>query len=118
MGIPLPLIEFFLQEHQYRPWAGKLLTLGRQTICADEAQLKEVLRRYGRALDPASVRIDRRTVQAQAAPDKNYIDDVTLFSSFSSAKLDALDVTDYEGANIVHNLCSPLPPELKGAQRS
>jgi len=114
MGIPAPLIEFFLQEHSYRSWDGRLLTLGRQTVLADAEKLRALLTRHGMALAARHVQLDRRTVQARQDADNNYIDDVTLFSAIGATTLDVMDVTDYEGANIVHNLCEPLPEALNG----
>src|SRR5258708_7633099 len=40
--------------------------------------------------------------------------DVELFASFCSARVRALDVSPYEGAEIIHDLCTPLPDNLKG----
>jgi hypothetical protein len=114
MGIPFPLIEFFLQEHRFRPWAGKLLTLGRQTVLADAKQLQGLLRKHGISWEPGKARYDARTVQAKQDTGRPYVDDVTLFSSFSDATLDVMDVTDYEGANVIHNLCMPIPETLAG----
>ena len=114
MGIPAPLIEFFLQEHAYRLWSGRLLTLGRQTVLADAHQLQALLSRYGIAWDAACARYDRQTVQSRQEGGRDYVSDATLFSAFGSTRLDVLDVTDYEGANIIHNLCEPLPENLPG----
>ncbi len=40
--------------------------------------------------------------------------DVELFASICDAKVRALDVSDYEGAEIIHDLCDPLPAKLHG----
>ncbi|MGC2414380.1 MAG: class I SAM-dependent methyltransferase [Stellaceae bacterium] len=115
MAIPAPLIEIFLMEHFYRAWRGRLLTLGRQTICADADRLSEILTAYGVGWDRAAARYDRRTVQSSLSQGANYITDETLFSSFCpDVALDVLDVTDYEGANLIYNLCDRLPETLFG----
>jgi SAM-dependent methyltransferase len=40
--------------------------------------------------------------------------DIEFFSSFCDAKFHALDVSDYEGADIIHDLNVPLPGHLCG----
>ena len=40
--------------------------------------------------------------------------DFALFESFSKIKMSALDVTDYEGADIIHNMNDELPSHLIG----
>jgi hypothetical protein len=40
MGVPGPLIEIFLHEHRYRPWRGRLLTLGRQKFFGRRATVE------------------------------------------------------------------------------
>jgi SAM-dependent methyltransferase len=114
MGIPAPLIEFFLREHHYRSWSGRLLTLGRQTICADARRLSTILLAHGIAWDPAQADYDHSTAQATLARDQEYVTDETLFASFCrDVSLDVLDVSDYEGANLIYNLCEPVPEILK-----
>ncbi len=118
MGIPSPLIEFFLQEHRYRPWEGNLLTLGRQTVLVDALQLQRLLDKYGMSREGRHVQIghqiDQLTVTARQNPDKQYVTDATLFLGIGKTKLDVLDVTDYEGANIIHDLCQPVPLSMVG----
>jgi SAM-dependent methyltransferase len=41
--------------------------------------------------------------------------DVQLFATFSLARVRALDVSPYEGAEIVHDLCKPLPDSLRAS---
>ena len=97
MGIPAPLIEFFLHEHNYRPWSGSLLTLGRQTVCVDAGRLHDILRARRIEWDLTSAQVDRSTVQASISQTNNYVTDTTLFSAFCpGVSLDAMDVTDYE----------------------
>lgn len=115
MTITAPLIELFLQEHKFRPWRGRLLTLGRQTILVDAMRLQSLLSGYGIGWDPAQATYDSKTVQALQAADSKYVTDTTFFKSFTpEASLDVMDVTDYEGANIIHDLCEPIPQNLCG----
>jgi len=114
MGIPAPLIEFFLQEHNYRAWRGSLLTLGKQTVCADPHRLSTILQAQGIAWNLQTADIDRHTVQASIGSNNRYVTDATLFASFAGGvSLDVMDVTDYEGANLIYDLCGPMPDSLK-----
>lgn len=114
MGIPAPLAEFFLVEHQFRPLAGNILSLGRQTILFDERVLEHLLERRGVNRRSIMMKIDRMTVEAKQSPEARFITDDSFFGSFSDARYDALDVSAYEGATIIHDLCKPLPAELAG----
>lgn len=114
MAVPAPLIEFFLQEHHYRPWSGRLLTLGRQTVMADACRLETLLANHGINWNQQFAQFDRDTVQAKQYAGRNYVNDVTLFSAFGSTHLDVMDITDREGANIIHNPCQPVPEILIG----
>jgi len=115
MGVPGPLIEFFLQEHRYRPWSGRLLSLGRQTILVEPPRLQQLFGRYGIGWDPQCAEVDRATVAAKAAPRRKYVTDETLFKALNPGlRLDVMDVTDYEGANLIWNICKPVPEHLHG----
>lgn len=56
--------------------------------------------------------LDRTT---RSGKDNNYISDVGFFSLFSNIELRALDITDYEGAEIIHDMHEPIPDDLVGA---
>lgn len=114
MGIPVPLAEFFLAEHQFRPLSGNMLSLGRQTILFGEEVLVRLLQ--GRAVSHRLnvVQIDQVTIEARQSPEMKFITDESFFGSFSDAQYDVLDVSDYENATIIHDLCKPLPAELIG----
>jgi hypothetical protein len=114
MAIPAPLAEFILAEHQFRPLSGNILSLGRQTILFDENVLDRLL--DGRSIPRLSkdAQIDEKTTEARQSPEMNFITDDSFYRSFSKARYDVLDVSDYEGATIIDDLCKPLPPELAG----
>jgi hypothetical protein len=114
MGIPAPLAEFFLAEHKFRPLSGKMLSLGRQTILFEEEVLGRLLDAHSVSRLSSVVEIDQLTTEARQSPETRFITDESFFAAFSDAQYDVLDVSDYEGATIVHDLCKPLPEELAG----
>jgi SAM-dependent methyltransferase len=61
-----------------------------------------------RAITGDLLLIGRQTIE------KSTLTDVEFFSSFCPARVKALDVSDFEGAEILHDLCKPLPAELHG----
>lgn len=112
MAITVPLAEFFFQEHAHRPITGRFLTLGRQTISINEAQLRRMLKTYGIAQPEGAMEMD--TVTVQSAHGEGYITDSAFFRSFCGMVPEVLDVTNYEGATILHDMCTPLPDALEG----
>ena len=56
-----------------------------------------------------------RDTTTRSAAGFEYISDLGFFALFSDVRLKTLDVTDYEGAEIVHDMHHPVPPALHGA---
>jgi hypothetical protein len=115
MGVPGPLIEIFLQEHAHRPWRGRLLTLGRQTILVDAPRRCRLLERtvsVGAQCEHGRI---SATAAARGRPDAHFVTDDTLFTAFApDLHVDVIDVSDYEGANLIWNMCEPVPRRLHG----
>jgi SAM-dependent methyltransferase len=116
MGIPAPIARAILQEHKYRPITGSGLLIGRQTMPFKPADAARIVREEGVALRPgidlaSPALIDTTT---RYGKERGYINDVGFFSLFCDAKFRALDVTDYEAAEIVHDMCTPIPDDLAG----
>jgi SAM-dependent methyltransferase len=114
MGIPSQLATIILREHRHRPITGKLLSIARQTVYLkpDEA-VALVERELGRRpnVEPQSLEIDQDTRGAYRG---QLITDKAFYSLFADIEYRCLDVTAYEGADIVADLCQPLPPDLEG----
>ncbi len=92
MGVNLHSLNFLLLNSKRREF-GKTLTLGKLKIYVDEFNIKKILN------------------------DKNYkkqkyIDEV-LINYFGSTQVDVLDIDDYEGANIIHDLNIKIPEKLE-----
>jgi SAM-dependent methyltransferase len=115
MGIAPYLAEAIVREHQFRPIIGDVLLLGRQTMRLSPEHAADILRAQG--LDPAAPApgddaIDRRT---RAAQRQRYIRDDAFFHMLGVERVRALDHTDYEGAELVHDLNTPIPDALANA---
>jgi SAM-dependent methyltransferase len=112
MGIASQFATLISREHRFRPITGRLLSIGRQTIylTADEA-IALIEDELGAPARTAAfpLQIDAATRGAEGQP---LITDSSFYALFSDSKYNCLDVSAYEGADIVWDLCQPLPAEL------
>src|SRR6202158_2041993 len=96
-----------LKEHKHQPIFGDVLLIGRQTVLLSEEAALELIVSEGITPRSSYLReIDTTTVGYDIGP---YITDRAFFSMFSATRTLALDVSAYEGAEIVHDLNTPLP---------
>lgn len=116
MGINVTLVECLVREGAFRPITGDILTVGRQTIYFTPEQILAFMRSHGldtSAIDPGSLERDTSTLDPWAGHETaNLISDTALFRLVTQGTLHALDRSDYEGADIIHDLSQPLPPNL------
>ena len=92
MGVNLHSLNFLLLNSKRREF-GKTLTLGKLKIYVDEFNIKKIL--------------NNKNYKKQ-----KYIDEV-LINYFGSTQVDILDIDDYEGANIIHDLNIKIPEKLE-----
>lgn len=113
MGLDRVNVEMLLFEARHRPITGRLLTIGRQAIGLSASEARGLIRDYGLPLLTDAVEADTQTHGRQA--DRPYISDRSLFAMFSTAEVHALDVTDYEGAEVICDLNLPLPAKYESS---
>ncbi|MBL19926.1 MAG: hypothetical protein CMC82_08950 [Flavobacteriaceae bacterium] len=106
MGISTHIFRTILKEHKFKPLKGKGLLLGRQSIFFDQYQMKNIAKQEGVKLKQISLATDTETRAG------GKIVDYDLFKHFTDMNFDALDITDYEGANVIHDMNTPLPDNL------
>jgi hypothetical protein len=70
------------------------------------------LRSYGHVVDPGAIEIDRTTVHRLPGYGE-IVTDRSIFHALGIDSVRALDVSPYEGAEVVHDLNRPLPDNLK-----
>jgi hypothetical protein len=114
MGIPLPLAHFFCGECKYKAFPKRILLLGRQTILFDDATLRALAAKWNFSLDGIEIERDMRTVGARNSPDTYMVSDTTFFRMLGVETVDAIDHSDFEGANIIHDMGEPVPSALWG----
>ena len=111
MGIPKLFAEMIIREHISRPLVGEALVVGRQTIELKPHEVDSFMRGLGAApvaFGELEIDLDTR------ATERTSISDRAFFGLLGLNKLKFLDVTDYEGADIIHDLSDPLPENLLG----
>lgn len=99
MGIANACAELLLHERARSPFTGSVLQLGRQSIDPDGALLRRLAARVG--------------VPIGAVPD-GVLDDRAFFRALGFEDVSALDVSDFEGADVIHDLNTPMPASLHG----
>ncbi|MGV8996816.1 MAG: hypothetical protein ACOH12_07720 [Parvibaculaceae bacterium] len=112
MGLGRVEFELILQEHQYKPFKGEALAIGKQAIGISPELVRDILKSRN-----IPMRIDDFTydsVNAHNYSGQPQISDTSLFESFTDCKLLSADINDYEGADFIFDICGEVPDELVG----
>jgi hypothetical protein len=80
-------------------------TIGRQSMLVDRATLRRTLRKH--SLPSSDDVLDRCLPSADCFAEP-------LFALLGATHVESIDISDYEGASIVHDMNLPIPAELKG----
>ncbi len=97
MGIALAAAQLLAEERKARPFSGSALLFGRQDLAFRLPDLARWAEERGAPLAPLEGR-----------------GDAALFHALGFADVTALDASDFEGAEIVHDLNRPIPEALRG----
>jgi SAM-dependent methyltransferase len=110
MGLLRGNMRLLLEEHRRRPLTGSLLELGRTSVFFTRGELEGWMRLHG--------------VQPHAAPDELSHDarlaaqgcmgDHPLFGMLGLDEVLSVDISDYEGCDLLLDLNGELPSELHG----
>ena len=114
MAIPEMIARAILQEHLYRPLSGTGMLIGKQTMPYSVGRASSILQEEGVSLR-AGIEINSPSLidtTTRHGAGQNYISDVGFFSLFCDLSIQTLDVTAYEGAEIVHDMHDPIPDHL------
>src|SRR5665213_2499788 len=103
MGIDLNTAQLLIKAHKSGLKFGRMATLGRQGLHTNRPALISVLRASGYELSKDCIR-------KLLDPTTEYSED--FFSLFGVKEIVTIDVSDYEGAQIVHDMNRPIPGSL------
>ena len=118
MGLGRDIVNAIVREHTYKPISGEVLLIGRQTVNLNPFQALKLVASHGIDVSGAkaeNLKINTETInRSRAASGKEIISDGALFSLLGVDRIKALDHSDYEAAEVIHNLTTPVPENLKG----
>ena len=114
MGLPKQAIKFIKNENEYQKIQGDALVCGRQSVLIDKELMSSIfvdepdinMKLQARWLDPANLDKDTRH------GDSLLRDDVFL-KTYLDVTYNCVDISDYEGANIICDLNLPITDNLK-----
>lgn len=112
MGLSRPALRFLARTACGQPLRGSWLALGRQCVYATFADLLRICREEGVRL--TAVPEDSRATNIpswRGTPYQQNTSDVAVLRAMGAAEVLALDYADFEGAELVHDLNLPVPPE-------
>jgi SAM-dependent methyltransferase len=113
MGLGPELAELIVQEHRYRPLPPVVHTLGRLVTGFNLEEAQALILRCG--VKPLAVRpeFDSSTVEGLRGGART-ITDSTFFRMLGVEEIHAIDISPYEGATIIWDLCRPISDKLAG----
>jgi SAM-dependent methyltransferase len=111
MGIPRGTARLLLDEAKARPFSGRVLLLGRGSVYFDIADLRGWAAAQGVTLADVP---ENELSHDPALAATGCLADRTLFRRLGFDEVRSLDVSPWEGAEIVHDLNRPVPDELAG----
>ena len=114
MGIGFNAMEGLIREAKFRSFEGVVYTFGRQTMDLSPEGTNELFK--GLNLSPAGGLAQPDwvdTVTSAAGSKENPIRDVDFFKMVGFSEVKAIDVSGFEGAELILDLNGDIPPILK-----
>lgn len=103
MGIILQSAGLLADENKRLKFSGDLLQLGKQTIGFSESE-------FAKFLDIWDLNVPR---QKDVRSKYENIDSDLFFRAFNFSKIDSVDISDCDGANMIHDLNREVPTAWK-----
>ena len=100
MGLDINAVRFLIDARKRGLEFGEVLTLGRQDLNVYPAKMIEVLGAHG--FPSGAFTVDMKVLFGEP-----------VFTSLGAKQVCALDFSDFEGAQFVHDLNQPIGPELR-----
>ena len=111
MGIPRGTARLLLDEARRRPFAGRVLELGRMSVFFRDDELARWAGEQGVTLAPVA-RVERSHDPRLA--ELGCLSDATFFRRLGFSEVTTLDVSDWERPDLVWDLNRPVPSEWHG----
>lgn len=111
MGLPTSSLQFLAREHKRKPFSDGVVLLGRQNVYSTYMQTMEILKKE--SIKPALYTEEECLTNIEGWKHTQFISDAAFFWLLGLKDVQALDFSDYEGAEIIQDLNQPLPDDLK-----
>lgn len=108
MGILPNTACTLLREHMRRPFRGSVLVLGKQDTYMSWESLQYMALKLGALLTS----LPEEEIELSPKPwsvTSRYITDTTFFKALGFSRVDSMDYSDYEGADLIHDLNHIVP---------
>jgi SAM-dependent methyltransferase len=105
MGLDVATLEILLTARSTGASFDDVLTVGRQSLRASSAEVRSALARHGLGLST-------RQAKALVTEENGYCE--PLLRLMGAKRVESIDISDYEGASIVHDMNERLPESYRG----
>ncbi|MFO7558537.1 MAG: hypothetical protein R6X10_06870 [Desulfobacterales bacterium] len=107
MGISSGALPLLIREGLRRPFKGSVLTLGKQDA---EFTIHELYSHADRAALPIERGLPEQLSLKSDLAEKRFVSDEFVFKTLGFNQVTAVDVNDFEGAEMLHDLNQAPPP--------
>lgn len=113
MGISVMNATALVREHRYKPIAGDVFMIGRQTMFFSPETAIAIMKQVGvpTTAAPEDLPFEDKTTHSSG---QRYVTAEAFFGLLGIHHPRSLDHSNYEGADVIHDLTQPLPKELEG----
>jgi hypothetical protein len=115
MGIADYIMGGLIEESRFKPFSGVACTFGRQTMAWSPAET--IAQFAARGVEPRlrdEISVDRQTTNALRDGNSRILD-ASFFEMLGFDRFMSVDVSDFEGAEVITDLNSPLDPRYENS---
>ena len=109
MGILNIGVELLLHEHKHKKIAGNLLSIGKQLNTLSYNDLKPILDKY--QIDKTNFKNAYKDKLAKDSTTRHSLGNIydhVFYQCFSDCNYTCADISDYEGATLLHDFSKPI----------
>jgi SAM-dependent methyltransferase len=119
MGITREAAEIIMHYNSEKPINGEFCCIGKQSVVINKSEIKKLFQHYfdgNHNIKWESDYSTKNTLLSESdMTDKSFVESIYMSDKRNSGKIlnyNCVDVSDYEGANIIHDLNYPVQKDL------
>ena len=113
MGMPKQVIKLLKQENSHKKFIGDALFCGRQSVLADQRIMSDIYSDTPNLLDSILEKWrDPKNQDKSTRHGAGLIRDDVFIQTAFNLTYNCMDISDYEGANVIFDLNYPIPSEM------